>query len=79
MIKCNRTVLYADRTFGLQNNEMILSLQYCMSYRKHNKSTLEWMGRQHLRAAECIYKEHDSRLKEQFINGKEIKKSHKRS
>ena len=30
--------------------------------------TQERMGRHHLKTAECNYKEHDRRLKEQFIN-----------
>ena len=48
---------------------MIPSVQYCKLQRKVNKFTQEWMGRLHIKAAECNYKEHDGHLKDQFING----------
>ena len=55
--------------FRLQHNETILSLQYCKLQRKENESAQEWMGRHHIKVAECNYKEHNRQLKEQFING----------
>ena len=48
---------------------MILSLQYCKLHRKEDESAQEWMGRLCIKEGECNYKEHDRRLKEQFING----------
>ena len=47
---------------------MILSLQYCKLHRKGNEYAQEWMDRLIIKVAECNYKEHDTELKEQFIN-----------
>ena len=54
--------------FRLHHNKMILSLQHCKLHRKDNESSQEWMGRLHIKAAGCNYKEHSRRLKEPFIN-----------
>ena len=58
----------ADR-FKLQYNETVKSLQFRKLYRLENESADEWMGRLHVAAAECNYRELDRQLKEQFIHG----------
>ena len=54
--------------FKSQHNDMILLLQCCKLHRKGNESAQKWMDRLNIKAAECNYKEHYRRLKEQFIN-----------
>ena len=54
--------------FRTQHNGMILLLQNSKWQRRENESTWEWMGRLHIKAAECNYKDCDRQLKEQFIN-----------
>ena len=55
--------------FRPEDNEMIMSLQYLKFHNKDNESAQEWMGRFHIKATKCNYKEHNRRLKEQFIYG----------
>ena len=55
--------------FKLQYNEMVKSLQYRKLYRLENESASEWMGRLHVAAAECNFRELNRQLKEQFIHG----------
>ena len=57
-----RTVQYTKRKKSDHNITSKLN-------RKENETTHECMGRVCIKAAECNYKEHDRRLKEQFING----------
>ena len=55
--------------FKLQYNETIKSLQFRKLCRVEGKSADEWMGRLHVVAAECNYRELDRQLVEQFIHG----------
>ena len=55
--------------FTLQYNETIKLLQFYNLVRWHNESMEEWMGSLRTTAMECIYKEVDRQLKEQFIHG----------
>ena len=55
--------------FKPQYNEMVKPLQFRKLYRLENESAGEWMGRLHVVAAECNYRELDRQLKEQFIHG----------
>ena len=55
--------------FRPQCNETIKSLQFRKLYRFEGESIDEWMGRLHVAAAECNYREIDRQLKEQFIHG----------
>ena len=55
--------------FKPQYNKMVKSLQFRKLYRLENESADEWMGRLHVVAAECNYRELDRQLKEQFIHG----------
>ena len=55
--------------FKLLYNETVKSLQFRKLYRLENESEDEWMGRLHMAAAECNYRELDRQLKEQFIHG----------
>ena len=57
----------ADK-FKLQYNKSVKSLQFRKLYRLHNESADEWMGRLHVVATECNYRELDRQLKEQFIH-----------
>ena len=50
-------------------NEMIKSLQFRKLYRFKGESAQQWMGRLHMAAAECSYREVVQQLKEQFIHG----------
>ena len=56
----------------------LLSLQYHKLHTKDNESTQEWMGRLYIKTTECNYKEHNRRLKEQFINVIDDEKNHTR-
>ena len=49
--------------------KMVKSLQFRKLYRLENESADEWMGRLHVAAAECNYRELDGQFKEQFIHG----------
>ena len=64
-----RTVWYISQKFRPQFNETIKSLQFRKLYRFEGKSAEEWMGRLHVAVVECIYREVDCQLKEQFIHG----------
>ena len=55
--------------FKPQQIETILSLQYCKLSRDENKSAEEWLDSLRVMTNECNYKEHNRKLKEQFING----------
>ena len=55
--------------FKCQFNERMKSLQFGKLYRFKGKSAEEWMGRLHMAAAECSYREVDQQLKELFIHG----------
>ena len=44
-------------------------LQFRKLYRFKGESAEEWMGRVHVAATECSYREVDQQLKEQFIHG----------
>ena len=55
--------------FKPQYNEMVKLLLFRKLYRLENESAEEWMGRLHVAAAECNYRELDRQLKEQFIHG----------
>ena len=55
--------------FKHQYNEMLKSLQFRQLYRLDNENVDEWMGRLHVAAVECNYRELDRQLKEQFIHG----------
>ena len=55
--------------FRPQYNETIKSLQFRKLYRFEGESIDEWMGRLHVAAAECYYREIDRQLNEQFIHG----------
>ena len=55
--------------FKPQYNEMVKSLQFRKLSRLENESADEWMGRLHVVATECNYRELDRQLKEQFIHG----------
>ena len=55
--------------FKPQYNETIKSLQFRKLYRLDNENVNEWMGRLHVVAVECNYRELDRQLKEQFIHG----------
>ena len=55
--------------FKPQYNETIKSLQFQKLYRLDIENVDEWMGRLHVAAAECNYRELDRQLKEQFIHG----------
>ena len=55
--------------FKLQYNKTVKLLQFRKLYRLENESVDEWMGRLHVAAAECNYRELDRQLKEQFIHG----------
>ena len=57
------------KQFRPQFNETIKSLQFRKLYRFEGESTEEWMGRLHMAAAECNYKEIDQQQKEQLIHG----------
>ena len=52
-----------------QYKEMMKSLQFQILYRLDSENVDEWMGRLHVVAAECNYRELDRQLKEQFIHG----------
>ena len=56
--------------FRPQHNETILSFEYWKLLRQCDETTEVWMGRLRTKATECIHKENDQRLKEQFINRK---------
>ena len=49
--------------------ETIKSLQFQKLYRLEGKSADEWMGRLHVAATKCNYRELDRQLREQFIHG----------
>ena len=53
----------------LQYNETIKSLQFRKLVWLESKNVEEWMGRLHVAAVECNYREIDRQLKEQFIHG----------
>ena len=55
--------------FRPQYNKTIKSLQFRKLCRYEGRNAEEWMGRLHVVAAECNYKEIDHQLKEQFIHG----------
>ena len=55
--------------FRPQYNEIIKSLQFRKLCRSEGKNPEEWMGRLHIVAVECNYKEIDCQLKEQLIHG----------
>ena len=55
--------------FRPQYNETIKSLQFRKLYRFEGESIDEWMGRLHVVAAKCNYREIDRQLKEHFIHG----------
>ena len=55
--------------FRAQYNQTIKSLQFRQLHRVEGEGVDEWMGRLHVAAAECGYKEIDRQLKEQFIHG----------
>ena len=55
--------------FKPQLHEPIKSLQFRKLYRFKGERAEEWMGRLHVVAAECSYREVDQQLKEQFIHG----------
>ena len=63
MQKYSRTIQCFKKKFRLQNNEMILSLQYCKLHRKENESMKDWMGRLY-NPAEDNFKAHDRQLEE---------------
>ena len=54
--------------FRPQYNETIKSMQFRKLCRSEGKNAEEWMGRLHMVAAECNYKEIDCQHKEQFIH-----------
>ena len=53
--------------FRPQYNQTIMLLQFRQLHRIEGEGVDEWMGRLHVAAAECGYKESDRQLKEQFI------------
>ena len=55
--------------FNPQYNETIKSLQFRKLFQFDNENVEEWMGRLHVVAVECSYRELDRQLKEQFIHG----------
>ena len=55
--------------FKAQYNETIKSLKFRKLYQLDNENVEEWMGRLHVLAVECNYREVDRQLKEQFIHG----------
>ena len=55
--------------FKSQYNEIIMSLQFRKLYWLESENLEEWMGRLHVMAVECNYREVDRQLKEQFIHG----------
>ena len=54
--------------FRPQYNQTIKLLQFRQLYRIEGEGVDEWMGRLHMAAAECGYKEIDRQFKEQFIH-----------
>ena len=55
--------------FRPQHNQTIKSLQFRQLHRIEGEGVDEWIGRLHMVAVECGYKEIDRQLKEQFIHG----------
>ena len=55
--------------FKPQYNETIKSLQFRKLYQLDNESVEEWMGRLHVAAVECNYREVDRQLKENLFMG----------
>ena len=55
--------------FRSQYNQIMKLLQFRQLHRIEGEGVDEWMGRLHVAAAECGYKEIDRQLKEQFIHG----------
>ena len=55
--------------FRPQYNQTIKPLQFRQLHRGKGEGVDEWVGRLHMVAAECGYKEIDRQLKEQFIHG----------
>ena len=55
--------------FKPQYTETIKSLQFRKLCWLENENVEEWMGRLHVAAVECNYREVDRQLKEQFIHG----------
>ena len=71
-MNCERdTCKMAEIVFLIKSyqSETILSLQYCKLKKKSHESPQKWMGRLHIKAMDCKYREYDRRLKEQFVNG----------
>ena len=56
-------------TFKPQYIETIKSLQFRKLYQLDNENVEEWMGRLHVAAVECNYREVDRQLKEKNIHG----------